>query len=763
VRYLKRLSANETFQGNPWEFTHLDRVPPNCITDKVARTKWQNELGTDFCFYSAFTAVNESSRINESGGKEGPGSPREMDGWVGDYDARFTDQEIDAAIARMDIKPNWVERSLSGNIRLVWIFERPIMLSSRNYACFILKHLHELLPIKELSNLDQGYLEPSRYYANGCQWRQVEKNPVPWAVIAGWLVKKSRFYSWKDSEPGVTIPAADVAARFRELAPKYPRFAEWEGEFAWGAMGPTFWVEGSTSDNSAIVHENGMQSFANHAQRQGKGWYSWSELLGADWVKRYEENRIGNAVKDIFFDGKDYAVKRDSGRWDILNKDNIQNEMIVMRGLTRDISKKKGETFSEVEAAFAYIHTEQRVKGMASFAFFPKGKIFFNGHYYLNMHTRDAMAPAEGKAIWGPDGQFPWISQFYDNFFATLDQLPFYLSWASYFYKGCYYRTLTLGHAIYIAGPVACGKTFSNRKIIGEIVGGFAEAASHLLGETQFNSQLFDYALHTVDDTSVTGNSTLYKKFCEGVKKNVANNERECNEKFRVGGVIGCRARQGITCNMDADSQLHPDLDASMKDKVMMFRAQAPKNAFPPEKEMNEILARELPWFCRFLLDFETPEQCRSASQEDTRFGGIKPYHDPEMVLSAQQSSRTSGLAEVINIWMREYFTKIEPDANVWLGSALDLYQQFSQVPGMTDVLRQFSLEKIKRDLWTLSKGTQFKIRTIDGTSGGIRIYEIDRSSHYPKNLTVLEVPEQRTDSRYQKTNEPPEQLLPSQ
>src|SRR6185369_16905001 len=106
------------------------------------------------------------------------------------------------------------------------------------------------------------------------------------------------------------------------------------------------------------------------------------------------------------------------------------------------------------------------------------------------------------------------------------------------------------------------------------------------------------------------------------------------------------------------------------------------------------------------------PEQCRSASQEDTRFGGIKPYHDPEMVLSAQQSSRTSGLAEVMNVWMREYFTKIEPDAEEWLGSALDLWQQFSQVPGMTDILRQFSLEKIKRDLWTLSKGTQFKIRT---------------------------------------------------
>lgn len=761
MRYLKRLSANETFQGNPWEFTHLDRVPPNCITDKVARTKWQNELGTDFCFYSAFTAVNESSRINESGGKEGPGSPREMEGWVGDYDARFTDQEVDAAIARMDIKPNWVERSLSGNIRLVWVFERPIMLSSRNYACFILKHLHELLPIKELSNLDQGYLEPSRYYANGCKWRQVEKNPVPWNLIVSWLVKKSRFYSWKDSEPGVTIPAADVEARFRELAHKYPRFAEWKGDFTWEAMGPTFWVEGSTSDNSAIVHETGMQSFADHAQRQGKGWYSWSELLGADWVRRYEENRIGNAVKDIFFDGKDYAVKRDSGRWDILNKDNLTTELVVMRGLTRDISKKKGETFSEVEAAFAYIHSEQRVKGMASFAFSePKGKIFFNGHYYLNTHTRDAYQPAEGKAVWGPEGQFPFLSDFYDNFFATPDQLPFFLAWASKAYKGCYFRKLTPGHALYIGGPVGCGKTFESREVMGRILGGYAEAKSHLLGETNFNSQLFDYAYHAVDDTSMETNSPIWRKFCEKVKQSVANPAKECNEKFRIGGVIGNCALTVITCNMDSVSFTPPDMDAEMADKVMMFLAKERVKPMPGWDEMPAILERELPWFCRYLLDFEIPEQCRSDAPRDQRFGGILPYHNPLMVTSAQQSSRASNLAELISAWMKVHFIQIDPDADEWKGTCFDLYQQFTQVPGMSGILPKFDLDRIKKDITVLAKSSRFKIRIIDGKD---RIYVIDRSTHYPKNLTVLDVPEQRTDSRYQKTNESPEQLLPRQ
>jgi len=752
VRYLKNLSSTETFEGNPWEFDLLSLVPQNCFADKVARTTWANLPETDYVFYSGFVCVNENARVSGKDTKDNAGTPREMRAFVGDYDAKFTWVEIESAIARMDIKPNWVEKSLSGNWRLIWIFAVPILLSSRNFTVFLLKSLHEFLPIQQLSNLDSGYLEPSRYYTLGSEWKQVNPDPVPHALVAGWLVKLSRSYSWKDFEPGVVIPAKVVAERFRELADKYPRFKEWEGDFVEGSQGPTFWVDGSTSPKSALVCDNGMKTFSDHANRLGKGWWSWSELLGADWVKRYEENRVGTAVKDIFFDGKDYALKRESGRWDILNKDNLTTELVVMRGLSREVSKKKGERFSEIDAALVYIHSEQRVKAHASFAFSePKGKIFFNGHYYLNTHTRDAIAPAEGIAIWGPEGQFPWLSDFYDNFFATPEQLAFFLSWASHLYKGCYNRNLTPGHALYIGGPVGCGKTFQSREVIGQLCGGYAEAKSHLLNETQFNSQLFDYAYHAVDDTSMETNSPVWRKFCEKVKQGVANPAKECNEKFRIGGVIGNCARTVITCNMDSVSFTPPDLDAEMADKVMMFLAQERTKPMPGWGEMKEILARELPWFARFLLDYVIPEQCRSDSPKDQRFGSILPYHNPLMVVSAQQSSRASNLAELINAWMKVYFIQIEPSADVWKGTCFDLYQQFTQVPGMTDILRKFDLDRIKKDITVLSKSSRFKIRIIDGKD---RIYEIDRSTHYPKNMTILEVPEQRTDSIYQKSNE---------
>lgn len=745
MRFLKNLSSTQTFEdSSPWEFKGLSAVPPLCITDKAARTVWSNDPRTEYQFYSAFIGLNENGRISDKGGSDEGNPPREMLAFVGDYDAKLTDQEIEAAIARMAIKPNWVERSLSGNARLLWLFERPIVLPSQNFTTFLLRHLSELLPIGELSNLDKNAAESaSRYYANGGNWRRLHDIPVGWARIQGWLLKLSERYAWKDFEPGVSVPMVAAANRLKE---RYPRFESWPGDFQLGAQGPSFWVEGSVSPLSAIVRDNGMQTFAGHAT---KSFYTWAELLGAEWVKTFEENRIGKAVTDIYYDGHDYAVKNESGRWDIENKDGITNELVVKRGLTREVSKKKGQTFSEVEGAFAFIRASQRVKGMASFAYFPKGKMKWNGDDYLNTHTKDAMKPAMEKAVWGPSGQLPWLSAYYNRYFATPNQLPFYLSWGSLFYRGCYYRKLTPGHTILTAGPVCAGKTLNSRGIFSPLVGGFAEAKEFLLGEDSFNSELFDYALFVVDDGGIAANAVTLRKYAESIKRMTANQEIRSNEKFRKAVTIGSNARLMISCNQDAESALAiPDMDLSTKDKMMLFRVQEPSEKFPPYEEMQKILGEELPWLARYLLDWEIPAECRSERPEDSRFGGLSPYHDPLLVTTAAQSSRTANFAEILDVFLREYFTKREPAADVWTGTVLDLYQAVTIDPSMTELMRQFPLDLLKRNLATLSNGTQFKIKILGDSRR--RTYEIDRCTHYPKEPNTLEI-RQTESSKFQK------------
>ncbi len=745
MRYLRNLTSPHALEGNPWEFSDLASVPSECLNDKAKRTTWAISPTTNFHFYSGFVGVNENGRVSDRAGSEDGNPPKEYGAAVLDYDAKFTDAEVEAAIARMGIKPNWIERSLSGNIRLIWIFERPIILPSQNFAVYLLKNLSDLLPINELSNLDRPAAErTTTYYANGCNWRRLHDIPVSWARIQGWLVKISNQYAWKDFEPGVVIPSTAIAERFKELNEKYPRFASWPGEFKPGAQGPSFWIEGSTSSLSAIVRENGMQTFAGHAS---KSFYTWPELLGAEWVKAFEQNRIGRAVTDIYYDGHDYAIKNEAGRWDIENKDGVTNELVVRRGLTREISKKKGQTFSELESAFSYIRTSQRVKGMTSFAYFKKGRMQFNGDEYLNLHSKDAMQPAMESARWGSSGQFPWLSAYLDRYFSSPNQLPFYLSWGALFYKGCFYRQLNPGHSLFVAGPVCAGKTLNTRGIWGPLVGGFAEAKEFLLGEDSFNSELFDYALWAVDDASMGAHSWTHKKFCEMCKRVTANQEIRCNEKFRKAVITGSNARLITTCNQDADSaRTLPDMETNMRDKVMLFRVQAPSEKFP--LDLRKVLNAELPWFARYLLDWQIPEECRSERPEDSRFGGILPYHDETLVNTAAHNSNTASFAEILDVFSKEYFTKRNPDADTWRGTVLELYREIMVDPAMAEVMRQFPLDVMKRHLTTLSNGSQFRI-TIHGDPRR-RTYEIDRSTHYPKERNTLEV-STRTDSKFQK------------
>ena len=80
-----------------------------------------------------------------------------------------------------------------------------------------------------------------------------------------------------------------------------------------GFLLPTFWVPESISPLSAIVRENGVQTFSAHAH---KPFFSWPELLGAEWVKQFEDGKTGAAIEGIKFDGRSFYVRKPCGRWD---------------------------------------------------------------------------------------------------------------------------------------------------------------------------------------------------------------------------------------------------------------------------------------------------------------------------------------------------------------------------------------------------------------------------------------------------------------
>lgn len=720
--FLKNLSSSEVHRGDPWDFTRLDLVPPRAITDKAARTAWMLLPSTEYHAYSMFEGTNPALRIKGPSGIEEGNPPIKCCGIAADYDLPLSDSEIETGVARMAIKPNWLERTLSGNARLLFLFESPISLPSYSFAVFLLKKIQDFLPLQQLAGLDVPALTaPERYFTNGAKWKALSATPVSGDLIRAFLIEVSKRFEWGAPEIGPTIPL-DVAAA--ELKKKYPRFSEW-GTFELGSQGTTFWVDGSTSPLSAIVRSSGIQTFAAHAS---KPFATWSELLGAEFVKQFRSKQTGAAVADIYFDEKTYFSRLLDGSWARDNLENLKLFLKTHKGLSDRVCK--GETASELEQAIGYVHRNHRVRTAASFAFYREGMMMFNGVNCLNTHTIKAISPGE-------TAEFPWLGNFLETLFDPPEQLPYFMSWLAHFYRSCYHRKPRSGHALFIAGGTDVGKTFLNRAVIGGLVGGFGEANDFLMGNDNFNEELFDKALWTIDDGSISTCSRSHKRFSEMVKKCVANPSFRLNGKFLKANTVPWQGRVVITLNIDGESlRLIPDLEISIQEKIMLLKtvSEAAVKFMDPD-EMEAMLARELPGLARYLLNYTYPEHTLGKTP---RFF-VVPYREASLMRSSNLSSESGGFSEILAEFLKDYFGR-ETNADYWEGSALALYRQIVADGSMGSIMKRYEPQAIARQLMSLSAKKVFDI-SLDATNEHSRVFKIGRGA-FPKKLNGHVVPQ---------------------
>lgn len=719
---LKNLATLSVEPCVPWEVSKY--IPEEFIENKKARMDWLMNPNTDYNAFSSFEGLNSNQRIRSGHGEES-NPPVYHHGFIGDIDYRLTEVEVRAAIGRMKIKPNWVERSLSGNWRMVWLFEKPVAMVSYEFAVLWLSMLDLVIPFRQVAGIDEGaVLAPERYYTNGCKWELIHGEPVPYTLLLGLLQKVSEKYNWEGPENGIAIPLEVAKA---ELAKKYPRFAEWEGDFVLGSQGPSFWVDGSTSPKSATVRATGLQTFSDHAG--SKKFWNWSELIGHDFVKTFKLEEMGKAIDGVYFDGRSYIRQNEKGEWLWEDKDALSLHLRVSRGLSD--RRPKGQNYSPIDSAFAMIKNTALITSAGSFAGYKKGVMTFNGNKYLNIHNREALAPSAETPVWGPDGNMPFLSALFNQYFTSDDQNDFFFSWLSRYYRSVHLRDPRSGQALFLLGPPNRGKTFLSSALLSGLLGGSMEAKAFLMGEDNFNSELFDYCLWTLDDGSVGGSQRMMIHFGETVKRCTANMTFRSNEKFRKAGLVQWQGRIVVTNNVDPESlRLLPNMDISMREKVMLFRIRDIRTdgfSFPDKGILTAILAKELPIFARFLLDYQIPEHCQSG---DSRYG-VKEYHESSLLAEANHSSTSGTFGEILDEFQREHFTLREPHSTEWVGTALQLHKAILMDPSLTEAMRPYNVQTVSRMLSNLSVKKVFAIG-VEGDEHR-RIFRIQRdSARYP-------------------------------
>ena len=672
---LKNNSAQVVESGlAPWDCASQR---PEFETKEEFRT-WCKRPSTRHYFYSLYEGVNAAARIN----KENP--PFRMHGLVVDYDADLSDIDILATIKRNiphEFLPTWFSRTFSGGARVVWLFEEPSYTYNITALKALLARLKKEFKLKKLLNgLDEEVLtNPMQYYELGTDWTKVSEVLIPSTTLRLWIYEAGNKVKW--SGEGVEIPIEVVRA---EVEKQYP--GRWEGDFDLGARGVRFWDPTADDPTAAVVRSTGMTCFTGD-----KPFVSWSEIFGAAFTRQFQERRVELATDNIWYDGRHFWRRRANGCWTAEATDKLALHMRSKVKLCPDRIKTNS---SEVDDAIYHIVDNNYVTAAIPFVHRKPGLHRLPDGVYLNTSNVSVCQPVEDPVDWG-DG-FPWIAKFLDGYFSSPEQLDFFLAWLQRFYQTAYEQHMERGQAVFIAGPVGMGKTLLSNRIVGGMVGGASDVTSYMLGESSWNSASFERALWNIDDTGPGKDPRTHTVYSNNIKKHVANQEFDFQKKFHDAARVHWTGRIIVTLNNDEESLgMLPELDISIMDKVMFFRTADRQHEFPVNVEA--IIQAELPFFCRWLLDWEPP----TATQGGTRFG-VKEYHESGLLQSAKERGQAHEFQEILETFMVQW-TREHPDEKEWVGFAAQLFAEMAMTDTTKELVRRMTTRSLGKSMRALA------------------------------------------------------------
>ena len=640
---LKNLAQTDTHEECPW----LYQANPFSTENANAYKTWRKQPNTEHLFYSGIVGQAPTIRVSENN------PPREIRAIIADYDAPISDEGLTEGLKQASkyYTPTIVHRTpTSGGFRLIWLLERPLLLPNYDVAKRFLKAAAKYLHAKSLlaGYDDQAFENPNLYYDVGHSWLEAGGDPIPWVDACGWLVKVSEKAKWSGDTVPIEILAAEVADRFP---------GRWQGEFVEGARGCRFWDPTGDNPTAAIVRPTGMQCFTGL-----EPFVPWSAIFGRGFVEKVSSRKLGEMLEGIYYDGDNYWIQSPTGKWEPHAEREMSRHLKVFNGLSAD--RIEGKTFSEVDEALHLIGQNCRVGGAAPFIFQPPGPIDFMGERILNISNVKVLPAADEAGEWGEN--FPWVGNFLTQLFEPDGQLEFMLAWLKRFYCSAREGKLLQGQAVFLAGDTGRGKTFFSNRIVGALVGGHADASQYLMGKTNFNKDLFHKPFWTVDDALPGDNNQDHKAFGTMIKRVTANNMFEFHAKFRDACQVAWSGRVMVTGNLDADSlRIIPDLDTSILDKLLLFKAAPRVSHFPEKHELEAIVRRELPHLAAYLVSYSPPER---VLDPDPRYG-VARYHHPFLKQAAGESQDASTVREIIQKFLVDHPRDFE-------GTAVELLQQ---------------------------------------------------------------------------------------
>jgi hypothetical protein len=627
---------------------------------------------------------------------------------------------VKEVVEAMPVKPTFIETSIGGNRRLNWAIEVPVLLSSKEFAYFFMQRAKEWLRLDLLPMLDEpAWFESSRLFCCGDKWEATGHEPISEKETQAFFVscaKEFRSKECNDVEIGLDIVEAELKKRYETF--------NWPGDFIVGSQGPSFWIEGSQSTSSAIVKPDGMFTFAGHAE---KSFYPWADeaLLGKEFMAEYQKTSIAKATADIWFDGKKFHRKIDDG-YVSTTKDEFLNYLTTDCRLS---TKPDKSGVSPVQGALSHIYNIQRVAGAAPYVPLKSGIHTFMGKRCLNTYNGKPIMPVVGEQFWGPMGNFPFISALLSGFFDPADQLADYLAWGQYYYQGILDNVCRPGPAMYLAGEPGCGKTLISRSVWGPAVGGFADASQFVLNGSQFNSNLLAVPHWTMDDDTTSASDYVANMSHMMIKKIISNDTFEFHQKYEVPCMTGWGGRMHFSFNLDEQSgRVMGMLEDAMLAKICLLKCASVVNGradgfkFPARAEIAKLIAQELPYFLRWLVDHTPPEHV----ERDPKRYGFVARHEDSLFERARGSSPAGPFKEMVLETLLTWF-RDNPTEKEYRNTISQLLKLVSCSCIDNNVIRSSKPEKITQYMEQLSQENFMGCKSETDTNHNIRFWIFQR------------------------------------
>jgi len=655
---------------NPWdEWTKYPN--PSHLTTKQEIEKWRKSVKTEHAFISPFSGLDYRNRISQGGKKDEMGNPpTKMYAFIADYDANCTDvmiANIEANPVPNGYMPNYICDSFQkGRKRLIWLFEKEVILGG-NYAsavAFAKKVATEIKARNWLPGFDENTLHPRTYFAIGSNWKAVSPMKIPHSVLSLWAISTDMMIQFTDNT--ISPPPLEKIAEL--VSDRFP--GRWHGDFVLGARGIRFWDAKADNQTAAVVMAEGMRCFTGDF-----GFVRWEDIFGKKDIDELRGESFGTLRDRILWDTKKFYLYIDEyDEWVSYAKDDIVQHLICC-GI--DNRAPRGGGPSRVTKFLNEIRMHQRINEALPFVYRSVGKTFYMGEWYLNTAKTKVLPPAPPLQSPGDDFHqagpkvFPFLHDFMSNFFdpvrikpkwvpesvAEKDvQLYHFLAWFYRFYKSAHERKPLSGQALIFGGPPGRGKGFMTSGLIAPIMGGAADGSDFLVNDEQWTSEVLQKGLITVDDDTSGDDVRAHRAFTTKLKKMVANPQATYNKKYGNAGRVEWMGRVTITCNLDPDSlRILPDMSQSNADKIMLFLAGHGID-LPNKNELDEIVSREAPHFCRWLIDWKPPKWVLAG---DDRYW-VRSYHHP-LLLEAAAGHGTA--ANVLEMLREVYDQFVETDS----------------------------------------------------------------------------------------------------